>query len=320
MAVPLNQIAEPPSTRIFHPSPRQVLAKKSRVGPLQPATEMMYTPCDMPDADCVAFLQWALPHMRLRWAGFRRVRRQVCRRLRRRAGELGLRDLAQYRRYLENDPREWPNVDDACRITISRFYRDRRVFQKLAEIVLPCLAAGDTDDRRLRCLSLGCASGEEPYTLAILWRLELAADYPELTLCVDAVDADGRVLERAARGCYRDATLRELPERWRLAAFEPHGSQWRLKDVYRRSVRFLHGDIRSGFPARRYHLILCRNLAFTYYDTALQGEVLSRITDCLHPGGALVVGTHETLPAEHRGLTPWPNAPHCYRRLPDEVG
>jgi chemotaxis protein methyltransferase CheR len=60
----------------------------------------------MTDADCVAFLQWALPQLGRRWAGYRKVRRQVCRRVWRRVGELGLDSLAEYRRRLEQDPDE----------------------------------------------------------------------------------------------------------------------------------------------------------------------------------------------------------------------
>jgi chemotaxis protein methyltransferase CheR len=59
------------------------------------------------DSDCIAFLQWALPRFELRWAGFRKVRRQVCKRLRRRLNELGLETLAQYRERLDSDPAEW---------------------------------------------------------------------------------------------------------------------------------------------------------------------------------------------------------------------
>jgi len=93
------------------------------------------------DRYCVTFLQWALPQLRMRWRGFRRVRRQVCRRLAKRLADLGLPDLAAYRAFLLVHPEEWKRVDAACRITISRLYRDRSVFDVLAQEVLPELAA-----------------------------------------------------------------------------------------------------------------------------------------------------------------------------------
>jgi chemotaxis protein methyltransferase CheR len=78
------------------------------------------------DAECVDFLQWALPRLGLRWQGFRKVRRQVCRRVARRIAELGLADADAYRLYLERNPQEWDALAELCRVTISRFWRDRR--------------------------------------------------------------------------------------------------------------------------------------------------------------------------------------------------
>ncbi len=64
----------------------------------------------MKDSDCVEFLQWALPRLNMRWAGFRKVRRQVCKRIGRRLAELGLTSLKQYRNRLESDPAEWSKL------------------------------------------------------------------------------------------------------------------------------------------------------------------------------------------------------------------
>jgi hypothetical protein len=94
----------------------------------------------MKNTECVAFLQWALPQLGMRWPGFRKARRQVCRRIGRRLCELGLPDVAAYRACLEQNPAEWQVLDSACRITISRFYRDRNVFESLQNAVLPVLA------------------------------------------------------------------------------------------------------------------------------------------------------------------------------------
>ena len=95
----------------------------------------------MNDLDCVQFLQWALPKMRMRWPGFRKVRRQVCKRVDRRLRRLGLVGVAAYRAYLDDHPDEWSELDQLCRIPISRFYRDRGVFDLLRDDVLPSLAA-----------------------------------------------------------------------------------------------------------------------------------------------------------------------------------
>jgi chemotaxis protein methyltransferase CheR len=118
------------------------------------------------DADCVGFLQWALPQLGLRWPGFRRNKRQVCRRIEHRRGELGLADLASYRGYLADHPDEWTTLASLCRVTISRFARDYHVWAALVADVLPRLAR-DATTATVHAWSAGCGAGEEPYTLAI---------------------------------------------------------------------------------------------------------------------------------------------------------
>jgi chemotaxis protein methyltransferase CheR len=170
----------------------------------------------MNDSECVAFLQWALPQLGLRWDGFRKVRRQVCKRLSRRLAELGLSDLNAYRGHLERDRAEWAVLDALTHVTISRFHRDRHVFAALQRDVIPVLAAAAQarGSHAVEVWSAGCASGEEPYTLAIMWELELARRFPSLTLRVLATDIDDAMLVRARRACYDDGSLKELPERW----------------------------------------------------------------------------------------------------------
>lgn len=157
----------------------------------------------MRDEDCVAFLQWALPQLRLRWAGFGKVRRQVCQRLLRRLEELGLVTLDQYRDHLMRDRAEWTVLDGLCHITISAFYRDRHVLDALAARVLQEIAkTARQEGRAARCWCAGCASGEEVYTLRILWDLRVEPQVPGSQLEVVGTDADEVVLRRAERGCF----------------------------------------------------------------------------------------------------------------------
>ncbi len=265
----------------------------------------------MTDAECVAFLRWALPRLGMRWAGFRRVRRQVCRRMAKRLRELELSDPAAYRVHLEAYPEEWPVLDGLCRIPISRFFRDRGMWQALAREALPVLAAGT---RELRVWSAGCASGEEPYTLAILWQAELAGRFPDVRLRVVASDAEPHLLERARRGLYGWSSLKEVPPALRDAAFEREDHAFRLREALRSGIDFVCQDIRRAQPDGPFGLILCRNLAFTYFDEAGQREVLDALTARTAPGGALVIGAHERLPVPAPGFEPWLEARGIYRR------
>lgn len=142
--------------------------------------------------------------MGMRWPGFCRVRTQVCKRIRRRMTELSCPNVGAYRLYLEAHPEEWANLDAMCRITVTRFYRDRPVFQVLMQEVFPDLAraALARGAQSLRFWSAGCGSGEEPYTLSIGWQLELAERFPGLTLDILATDADSGLLTRASEAFY----------------------------------------------------------------------------------------------------------------------
>jgi chemotaxis methyl-accepting protein methylase len=179
------------------------------------------------DAECVEFLQWALPHLGRRWAGYRKVRRQVCRRVWRRVGELGLDSLAEYRSLLERDPDEWPRLDAMTNITISRFYRDRAVYDFLRSEVLPTLIEQAREAGRsiVRVWSAGCANGEEPYTLTIIWELALASISRDMGLEILATDIKPVVLHRAAQARYPRSALRDLPEPWRETAFSPEDDE-----------------------------------------------------------------------------------------------
>ena len=271
----------------------------------------------MNDAECVTFLQWALPRLRLRWPGFRKVRRQVCRRIDRRRRELGLPDLAGYRAHLEINDEEWAVLDGLCRVTISRFYRDRGVYELLEREVTPelarrALARGETE---LRAWSAGCASGEEPYTLALMWELTLAPRYPGLAFTVLATDLDDAVLGRARAACFGPGSLKDLPDDWWRRGLVERDGLLCVRPEVRRLVTLRRHDVRTPAPDGPFDLVLCRNLAFTYFDPELQLEVARLLARSLRPGGALVVGAHETLPAAAEEFEPWQAAPSTYRRL-----
>lgn len=253
----------------------------------------------MQDAECVGFLQWALPRLGLRWRGFRKVRGQVCKRVDRRMRTLGLREAGAYTAYLHAHPDEWHVLDGFCAISISRFYRDRPVFDFLGDTVLPALAAqvalrGDTT---VRCWSAGCASGEEPYTLSLIWNQRIRLQFPHIVLAVVATDFDARLLDRARVACYSRSSLRELPPAWIDAAFVRQNDQYCLEDRWKSGVELLQQDIRIEHPAGPFDLVLCRNVAFTYFDESVQQHIASRLAEQMAADAFLVLGRHESLPS-----------------------
>jgi chemotaxis protein methyltransferase CheR len=267
-----------------------------------------------PEAD--QFLQWCLPRLHLRWRGFRKVRSTVQKRINRRLQELGLPNVEAYRTYIEDHATEWAMLDTLCWIPISHFYRDRSVFQHLEHEVLPGLAQlmvarGEVE---MRCWSAGCAGGEEPYTLAILWKHRLAMRFPIIRLQILATDIDPEAIRRAERGCYRASSLRDLPIEWRSEAFSTMTDELCLKEEYRAEVTFIVQDIRESLIEGPFHLILCRNLVFTYFDETSQREILQKLTDKLCSGGALIIGKLESLPDGPSEIQPWLPGLGVYRR------
>lgn len=254
----------------------------------------------MRDQDCVALLQWCLPRLGLRWAGFRKVRRTVCKRISRRMRVLGLADSRAYRAFLIQHAEEWQRLDALCRIPISRFYRDREVFSVLEEVVLPELAqrSAARGDGVIRCWSAGCASGEEAYTLGILWQLSVQQDFPGVVIDICGTDVDEVVLRRAKRACYALGSLKGLPARYRGCAFIERDGLYCLRPELRSHVTFRQQDIRTEQPAGSFDLVLCRNSVFTYCQRPVQRAVLGRIGCRLSAGSFLVIGAHENLPAD----------------------
>lgn len=258
----------------------------------------------MKDSDCVQFLQWVLPRLQMRWPGFRKVRKQVCKRIERRIRTLQLADLQGYRAYLEEHRGEWSVLDGLCRVTVSRFYRDKRVFDVLEHELLPKLAslALARGEKCLRIWSAGCASGEEPYTLALLWEYGLRERYHGLDLHILATDADPRLLQRGQEACYAFGSVKNLPEEWRKQAFSHSNDRFCMLQQFREQVEFRLHDVRDPIPDGPFHLVLCRNLVFTYFNEALQKDFLERVQKSILPKGILLLGVHESLPEGKSGF------------------
>ncbi len=183
--------------------------------------------------DPVSFLQWALPRLGYRWPGFRKPRRQILRRIKNRMGALGLPGFAYYANYLEQNPSEWQTLDALCDVTISRFFRDRKLWDFLREEVFrkwvddKAGAADENSRMRMehRIWSAGSCNGEEAYsaaiTLAELGLINISdntAARIQFHKPILASDRNDMVLQRARAGIYEAGALKELKpeerERW----------------------------------------------------------------------------------------------------------
>lgn len=272
----------------------------------------------MKNHDCTDFLQWALPQMQLRWRGFRNVRNQVCKRLCRRLRSLQLNTFSDYQLYLRQHTQEWRQIDSLCRISISRFYRDKSVFEILHQRLLPQLCESRHDNNHtIRCWSIGCARGEETYSLTLLWQQYKEQTSSNASIHILATDADAQQLQRARDACYSFSSVKDLPAELRLIGFSQKQDRYCLKPQFKQQVQFLQHDIRDPLLANDFDLILCRNLVFTYFDIDLQEQILQSLLSVLNVNGYLVIGAHESLPLKPDCLQAVNDSKMIFRKISD---
>ena len=203
----------------------------------------------------------------------------------------------------------WPWADELdelikrLSITETYFFRHREQFAALRSEALPERVAARSGQRVLRMLSVGCASGEEAYTLAIVGR-QVQPD-PDWIISVLGVDANPAVLNRAAAGWYPAWSLRETPDPVRLRWFQPADNGYRLVDEVLRLVEFRRHNVAHSddelWVRERYDVIFCRNLLM-YLTPPVASALIKRMTEALAPGGYLFLGHTDTLGGRPPGL------------------
>ena len=218
------------------------------------------------------------------------LRRRLAVRMRAR----GVHRYADYAALLDADPGEYQTLINTVTINVSKFYRNPEVWEAVRAVVLPDLLK---PDRRVRAWSAGTATGEEPYTLAMIVRefLGIAGRLHDVAdVDIEATDIDSNALAKAKAGAYADLALVETPADAKRRWFEPGGPPWRVRDEIRQMVRFTQGDLIRDPSPQDLDLVFCRNV-FIYFERELQEQLLTRFVDGLKPGGWLVLGKVETL-------------------------
>ncbi|HET8648754.1 MAG TPA: protein-glutamate O-methyltransferase CheR [Gemmatimonadales bacterium] len=220
------------------------------------------------------------------------LRRRIAVRMR----ACGVHTYHDYRRVLETTPAEYQLLADALTINVTRFYRNPETWDRLRSDVIPSLLREYSG--QVACWSAGCASGEEPYTLAMLC-LDALSEQGRSSwsdrVTIDATDIDRRSLERLAAGRYRADALVDLPPALKERYLRQLDDVYEVSSAVRRMVRAGRLDLGAGAPLRpAYHLIICRNVVI-YFDRPTQERLFSSFADHLVAGGYLVLGKVETL-------------------------
>jgi chemotaxis methyl-accepting protein methylase len=148
----------------------------------------------------------------------------------------------------------------------------------------------------LRIWSIGCASGEEPYSLSLLWKEKIEKICLRIPLSILATDINENLLARVKEGRYKKSSLKEVPEDILKNYFKMDNEFYVLDKSIRESVELRRHDIIHEEPFSGMDMVFCRNLAFTYFSKESQIDVLRKIATSLRGEGYLVIGKDESLP------------------------
>jgi chemotaxis methyl-accepting protein methylase len=244
------------------------------------------------------FLREACPLLGLQVRPFQR--RSIKRKLERRIVELGLASFEEYSQRIRKDPKEEDTLSKILTVTISRFFRDQEVFNTIETSVFPVLLKENPTE--LKLWSIGCASGEETYSLSLLWKARFEKDWPQIHFSILATDIDESLLKRAKEGRYKKSSLREVPQDILGEYFRTEGDVFLLDKRVGKHVEFQRHDILREEPFSGMDLVFCRNLAFTYFSRETQMEILKKIFMCLREQGYLVTGSDESIPLTYPTL------------------
>ena len=220
--------------------------------------------------------------------GYKRT--TLVRRVGKRAGELGIETFAAYHDYLQSNPDEFPILFDKILINVTDFFRDTTAWDFLREDVVPVIIQKNTN---IRIWSTGTASGEEAYSIAIVFCEALGTENFLRRVKIYATDVDEEALAKARAG-YTAQELEGLEPDMRTKYFEPVGGRFQFQQALRRALTFGRHDLMQDAPISRLDLLMCRN-TLMYFTADAQGRILARFHYALNDDGFLFLGRAEML-------------------------
>ena len=202
----------------------------------------------------------------------------------------------EYGELLQNSGEELDLLLRVLTIHVSQFFRNPQTFTKLRTETIPyLLKQRDVAGRDcLKFWSVGCASGEEPYSLALIMKDFFPAETIGKRVSILATDVDTKILETAKLGVYGVERLIEVPESVKARWFREQGGKFHLMPEIKEMVDFKTGDLYNVESFPESDIILCRNVLI-YFERDQQERMLNRFADVLRKGGILVLGKSENL-------------------------
>lgn len=224
------------------------------------------------------------------------------RRLAIRMRSCGVERFSDYVQYLRRHPEEMDLLWERLTIHVTEFFRDKGVFERLKSLVFPFLLQ-EYPEETWKLWSVGCSSGEEVYSTALVLDAFLKQKRSALAFQIKATDIDAASLQRGRQGCYPLSAMEKIPPAYR-DVLKVKGETFQIALPLNRRIFWVEEDALKPLPAdarESVHLILCRNLLI--YFTKEQHKILfQKFHDALKPKGFLVLGKTEALLGENRLL------------------
>ena len=255
-----------------------------------------------------------LKYFKLSWQGYRKVRKGIKRRICRHMSFLGCKNVTAYILELEKSEEVRRQCERLMTVSISRFFRDRKLWETLQKEILPQFV--ERHRRKIKVWSAGCACGEEVYSLKIIWEVLTASINGMPRLEITGTDMNPIYLERARTGIYPSSSLKELPGGLRSEYFhaQPAKKSYFVKPSLKKGIIWELNHLLADPPGSSFELVFLRNNVLTYYQDELKRYSLKKVINCLALDGLLIIGSHEKLPFERPDLVPLSSLPYVFRK------
>ena len=207
-------------------------------------------------------------------------------------------DLKSYIELLRNNPEELNKLMDALTVNVTEFFRNTETFAALETDIIPrILQNKETDSRNvIKVWSAGSSSGEETYSLAILFLEALRKSRKEYNLMIYGTDIDRKSIIQAKSGIYESNKVSGIRKDLLDRYFEEHGNEYRIKPFVKKYVNFSYLDLTSDFvqSLTTYELILCRNVII-YFTLDVKRSLFMKFYQMLRKDGYLIIGKNEAI-------------------------
>jgi len=205
--------------------------------------------------------------------------------------------FADYLNVLKANPQEYEDLLNRITINVSEFLRNPETFKTVRELILPPIIEQKkkTGGKIVRIWSAGCATGEEPYSIAIMIKEMIAQGKEDLIVSIFATDIDDDALAKAAEGVYEQKAFRNLKAHQIKQFLESlPDARYRIKPELKEMIKFSHHNMISDLPLSRIDIVFCRNVVI-YFNRELQRKVYQNFHKGLNKNGFLVAGKVETI-------------------------